>query len=54
MTKEEKDELVKKAKTLLEKYEKAEGSLKDSLSYYIRQIHQDLLNAGAVSNGDGT
>jgi hypothetical protein len=40
-----KEELVKRAKVLLAHYEKATGSRKESLAFYLRQMHRDLLNA---------
>lgn len=40
-----KEELVKRAKVLLAHYEKATGSCKESLAFYLRQMHLDLVNA---------
>jgi hypothetical protein len=39
-----KEELIKRAKVLLAHYEKATGSRKESLAFYLRQMHRDLVN----------
>jgi hypothetical protein len=40
-----KEELIKRAKLLLQHYEKATGSRKESLAFYLRKMHRDLVNA---------
>jgi hypothetical protein len=46
-----KAELIKRAKMLLEHYEKATGSRKESLAFYLRQMHADLVNAEQQTEG---
>jgi hypothetical protein len=47
-----KDEMIKRAKRLLELYEKADPSLKGSIGFYLKKMHADLVNAeDGASNG---
>lgn len=40
-----KEEMVERAKALLELYEKATPTLKPTIEHYLRQMHADLVNA---------
>ena len=39
------EEMLKRAASLLELYEKSPPSLKESIGFYLRQIHQDLVRS---------
>jgi hypothetical protein len=40
-----KEELIKRAKVLLDLYEKADPALKGSIGFYLKKMHQELVNA---------
>jgi hypothetical protein len=48
-----KDEIIKRAKALLELYEKADPALKGSIGFYLKKIHLALVNAeDSTSTGE--
>ena len=46
-----KEELIKRAKVLLELYEKASPALKGSIGFYLKKMHRALVNSEDRANG---